>query len=212
MKDLESKIKDFEEIFSEDAVKEMRQMVKFRLNTGIKKNSALDLIAVANGFKDYKTAKGLRDKLFQKKRRYWTKVDEYGEDADEDFDLFKSMRKEEKEAFLEKHKKDSVCELVYMYENVILSGRAYLSEHCFTKEDVQKIITDNGGVLLAYDVEDVNGMPYFTFMLPKEVSEKAYLKICREAYRYGDEEQDDDFDFDYTVENYVNYLKRRNAW
>ena len=122
------------------------------------------------------------------------------------------MRKEEKEAFLEKHKEDSVCELVYMYENVILSGRAYLSEHCFTKEDVQKIITDNGGVLLAYDVEDVNGMPYFTFMLPKEVSEKAYLKICREAYRYGDEEQDDDFDFDYTVENYVNYLKRRNTW
>lgn len=212
MKDLESKIKDFDEIFSEEAIKEMKQMVKSRLNTGIKKNGALDLIAVGNGFKDYKTAKGLRDKLFPKKRRYWTKIDEYGEDADKDFDLFDSMKKEEKEAFLEKYKEDLVCELVYMYENVILSGRAYLSEHCFTKEEVQKIITDNGGMLLAYDVEDVNGMPSFTFMLPKEVGEKAYLKICREAYRYGENEEDDDFEFEYTVENYVNYLKRKREW
>lgn len=208
-------IEKFNEIFSEKNVNAMTEMVIKRQKRGVKKSNVLDYLAVAHGYSDYQTALGLWNKK-NEQQRYWCAVDEDNDLLDEDYSILKTMAQEEKEAFVELYGDRMIAGFNYCYNTK--NGLEYpaLTDHCFTKDEVIKILQKNNVIYFEYEQSDCNGNPFFEYLIEaKDVD--LMNKITSEVYQCTIEELEKDFDImDFenhsTLSQRVKWLKERNKW
>ena len=147
----------FPEIFSETAVKDTTAMIKARLGQGAKKGKVLDIIASANHFKDYKTAKGLYDKYLYTESRVWIPE---GTD-DQDMCMVSSLADLD---LLDIYADDLLLEFDFAYD---FSGDG----DCYTKKELIALMKQHGVVLFRYEVSGSGGgNPCFTVIIPDNMA------------------------------------------
>jgi hypothetical protein len=156
----------FPQIFSDTAVNETTAMVKVRLGKGAKKGHALDIIAAANHFTDYKTAKGLYDKYLLSAVKTW--VPEGVEDKD-----YSLLSGDGDFTLLNNYKADMLLEFDYCFDD----------NGCYTKKELIALMVRHGVVLFDYQVSgDGGGNPCFTVIIEDDLAKrKAFMADVYQA-------------------------------
>ena len=168
-------IKKFKEMFSEKIINEIFKITEKESSAIFKESSILDIIAVTNGYKDYKTASGLYKEYLSLIGNTWIPLDEENEINDQDFLLTEKMDLHELSDFYKKYGEYKICSFDLCIDEEMIDGIPVMIGNTLKKVDIINIIENNSGIYFDYEHCNVNGHFSFSFLYKPEDKDKARI-------------------------------------